>query len=854
MESMEISATDQPLLGRAERLFARGMVLEAEWLLRSLANQESADPLTLSDLGVVLSNRGATEEAAFHLLEALQHDGSSDAALKNLAALAELADDPVQAGHWWRRVLDSSPNDAEAKEGLQRLCAKGSDGVVTEPHTSGPAVGRDWQGLRVLLVVDFFYPSIGGTERLAEHTGVALTKLGMTVEVAARRLATRNVSEVNGMRIHEIGDDREHDLAQVLREGHFDAILVQSDPTSWPAMVAPTLVDQDARTVVVPCINAENFAIMAGNPAVRSAVLDRLRRADAVGVSSLSGFDQRFARDNGLSSVYVPNATPGLEPTPGFRSRHGLREDVPLLLCVGNEWAVKNHIGLLEALHEDDGSWQLAVIGSPAEHEPHVAARVRELAAHDPRVLILGGLPPDEVADAMLASNILLLPSLAEATPMVILEAMSCRLPWIATPQCGAVHDHAGGLIVPVAQFGDAVDFLLTQPEACEMLGSAGMRHWQTAYTWEVVGRRYAALLAGEDLHVPDWPADILGTTDAVRSRFYESQAVRSTLRRREHRRRTEQYLPKLSCVVLCGGRINASEAIESVLEQDYPADRLEVLAVAGDRPPVPMDRVRVVTGCDDDSEGLAAALASATGELIAVCDGLDRWFPDLARTQAGLFRRSDSVTMAYADMQVIDDAGAFTGSSLLADNAPSPRESTSVDQLLQFRFAARSTLVVRRATVPDLPGDIPFPLDWIAVQAASRGEVAFTRRPLAQLRTRPAGIEHPTAVVKSVRDELWQCRRTLISGVAGSMTTSALVRTALTLEARATRAFQACGTFLISLIEVDSLNREAAVQLVENATTNPDGEAMLRNYAMALVHDPFNLDARLALTARLSG
>ena len=112
---------------------------------------------------------------------------------------------------------------------------------------------------------------------------------------------------------------------------------------------------------------------------------------------------------------------------------------------------------------------------------------------------------PPVVAAAMAEAELLLLPSLAEATPLVLVEAMSHGLPWIATPTCGSAHDHAGGLIRPLDEFPEAIAQLLGDPAARTALGAAGRAHWEASYSWNVVGPRYVALLEGGPL--PELPS-----------------------------------------------------------------------------------------------------------------------------------------------------------------------------------------------------------------------------------------------------------------------------------------------------------------------------------------------------------
>jgi glycosyltransferase involved in cell wall biosynthesis len=366
----------------------------------------------------------------------------------------------------------------------------------------------------VLICVDYFHPSVGGSERLAEHVGVHLRALGWQVEVATRALPQRTRREHRGMRIHEIRRPAEEILRLVTR-GRFDAVLALSDPRAWPVPIVCALPDGGARRVVVPCINLENLAHLLADEGRLQRHLELVHRADAHVHSSLSGLDARLAEQLRVASTYVPNAADRLEqggdaPPPG---------EGPLALVVGNLWPEKNHVGLLSALGGRAGDWRLALIGGPAPGAEALAARVRALAARDARVHLAGPRSPADVAAAMRAADVLLLPSLAEATPLVLVEAMAHGLPWIATPECGAAHDHAGGLILPVRDMGDGLDFLLADPGARAALGAAGREHWEMSYRWETVAARYDLLLSGAAALPPlAPPGGAIAATDAVRA------------------------------------------------------------------------------------------------------------------------------------------------------------------------------------------------------------------------------------------------------------------------------------------------------------------------------------------------
>lgn len=539
-------------LEQAENLFACGDVASA----RRMLSECLADPAApvehqvqaLNDLGVIANAHGRPDEAERLLLGAVSRDAGYVPALENLAALCA-GDDLVQATHWARRAAEADPGSGaawrqvaelerrrrrrtEARVALERAGALGEN-VGDELAELAELAGREEAAVpgspaapralsRVLIVVDYFHPSLGGSERLAEAAGATLQAQGLTVEVATRPLPHRTATTHRGMLVHEIDPQRLEELQAIVAARAYDGILIFSAPTAWPIVASLHLPAPRPRIVAVPCINAENSAALRANAAMLDAYANLIATADVVGYSSHGGCDAQLCEDLGLDGVYVPNAVERVSPRGAPPLLAG---DAPLLLVVANMWPEKNHAGLLRALRDHPGRWRLAIIGEASPEAPHIAEEVRQLASADPRVHLLGPADPGTVAAAMTQATALLLPSLAEATPLVVLEAMSHRLPWIATPTCGAVHDHAGGLILPLRMFGEGIDFLLDAPAAAAELGAAGLAHWEASYTWDVMGPRYADILRGAPVDALAPPAGALAATEDVRARFYERRA-----------------------------------------------------------------------------------------------------------------------------------------------------------------------------------------------------------------------------------------------------------------------------------------------------------------------------------------
>ena len=142
-------------------------------------------------------------------------------------------------------------------------------------------------------------------------------------------------------------------------------------------------------------------------------------------------------------------------------------------------------------------------------------ALVDELGVRD-RVAFLGNVPPAELGRIYGDADFLVLPSVSEGTPLVILEAMACGTPVLATRVAGTpnlVRDWETGFVVKpgdVGQLAMGMRFLHGDDALRARMGEAARERIIEAFPWPMVARRYAALyadLVGErQLHLEDMP------------------------------------------------------------------------------------------------------------------------------------------------------------------------------------------------------------------------------------------------------------------------------------------------------------------------------------------------------------
>jgi glycosyltransferase involved in cell wall biosynthesis len=175
------------------------------------------------------------------------------------------------------------------------------------------------------------------------------------------------------------------------------------------------------------------------------------------------------------------------------------QEAEAILLYVGRYTAVKRLPLLLrahaQALACLGRPLPLVLVGgSPGEWEgEHPLAVARALG--DGQVFLAGWRPHHELPEALNAADLLVLPSVAEAFGLVLVEAMACGLPVIAADAHGPAQLVAGGTgwLVPADDQNALAETLLaasSDPQERKRRGNRAYRHSRASYGWPLVAAR----------------------------------------------------------------------------------------------------------------------------------------------------------------------------------------------------------------------------------------------------------------------------------------------------------------------------------------------------------------------------
>lgn len=182
-----------------------------------------------------------------------------------------------------------------------------------------------------------------------------------------------------------------------------------------------------------------------------------------------------------------------------LRDRYGLNPSDLVTLFVGGLDKAHYFKGvpvLLDAMTRiPDPQVKLLIVGD-GDLRPTFQNRVIELGLSG-RVIFCGRVPQEELPAHYAASDVLVLPSvtMGEAFGIVLLEAMACAKPAIATNLPGVrtvVVDGENGLIVPpndADKLADALRDLLSNPERRRRMGENGRAKVEARYAWERIGK-----------------------------------------------------------------------------------------------------------------------------------------------------------------------------------------------------------------------------------------------------------------------------------------------------------------------------------------------------------------------------
>jgi hypothetical protein len=205
------------------------------------------------------------------------------------------------------------------------------------------------------------------------------------------------------------------------------------------------------------------------------------------------------------------------------------------------------------------------------------------------------------------------------------------------------------------------------------------------------------------------------------------------------------------------------ARCLDSVLAQDHPRDRLEVIVVddgSTDDTRAVVDRygdaVRYVY---QPNAGQIAAtnrgIGEATGDYITLVDADDTVPSDAVSARAAILDARPEVGLVYGDMDIIDADGALLDPSYHRSYDVPTHVGRVLGPLLERNFVPGGTMMFRAA---DRPIYYPIPEQasvqdwWIAANVAAVAELAYLGRPMGNYRLHGANDSHGAGDERNAR------------------------------------------------------------------------------------------------------
>lgn len=372
--------------------------------------------------------------------------------------------------------------------------------------------------MNILLLNYEFPPLGGGASKATYHMAIELVRLGHTVTVLTSRAANQPSEEmIEGVTVYRVTSWRRgiHDcgvigaftyilfalpkLRLLLKRNDYDVLhYFFSLPTGLLTLYSHAIRDRpyilSLRGSDVPDYDPSNQVLQLLHRPLRPLTRYIWRQAECT-IALSNAFRQLAwdtAPDQSLDVIYNGIDTQFYKPMARQRS-DGTHVR---LLCVSRLIKRKGLNYLIDALVMlSEAPIELDIVGT-GNFEKSLKAQV-EKADLGNRIRFLGFRPPHELRELYNRADIFILPSLAESFGMVLLEAMSCGLPIIASNVGGIpeiVTDGENGILVQHAcpnELAGAIERLVNDRLLRQQMTQNNLAKIHAMFEWKSIARQY---------------------------------------------------------------------------------------------------------------------------------------------------------------------------------------------------------------------------------------------------------------------------------------------------------------------------------------------------------------------------
>lgn len=238
------------------------------------------------------------------------------------------------------------------------------------------------------------------------------------------------------------------DIKKKARESEKDAFDIIHQHGIWTGTSSATLIfskEKNIPTVIAPhgSLNRWVLGLSRWKKNIALAAYERSNLKLASCLHATSKNEISDFRDFGLKNpiAYIEN---GIQEkyllvkgnADRFRKQYGIADNKRILFFLSRISPKKGLIMLVNAINsirEDFSGWQLIIAGvDEFNHKKDVESLIKQLDLED-KITIIGSLFDEAKNDAFAASELFILPSYSEGSPMVVLDSLAAGVPVITT-------------------------------------------------------------------------------------------------------------------------------------------------------------------------------------------------------------------------------------------------------------------------------------------------------------------------------------------------------------------------------------------------------------------------------------
>lgn len=348
---------------------------------------------------------------------------------------------------------------------------------------------------KICFVVPRYHPAVGGTEKLCQEILESLTQL-YDVSLITTPHPDRNNHKYK-YTIHDcvMGDDKS--FKSIFLNNNFDLTIFFADlHTAYLNLYDINLCKKN-----ICVLNLDERTYLWKDNFIRATY--NLKKFDNVITFTKNGIANKYLEENNIKNIYVPNFSRDIlatEKKTDFKKKLFDNNKKIILYNAALETR-KNQLNVLEciAASKELKEYNWLFIGATPEL-PYLDKCVNLVKENnlDNIVKFLKSTTNQALLDQVYQSvDLLLLLSIAEGLPLVLLEAMSAKLPWVATPVGGikgVLGDTKTGIVLEQINFDSkTIADAIKKAETIDINTSRDV--WYNNFKKEVICSQYLNIL-----------------------------------------------------------------------------------------------------------------------------------------------------------------------------------------------------------------------------------------------------------------------------------------------------------------------------------------------------------------------